>query len=225
VASELIAEMIDTGGKRYAGSITPVLHQQGRLCLKAQYSALSSRGIASSFELFNGRRYLAGEVNEWISKGTVRRRGGSVYQDVATGRVLAAGDEFGAYLFAKQTVTENLGDNALKRLLRSSDNLVEFGGSIAVDALIDLPFFYAEVVTNPYLTAEQRWLRGGIMAGEWIIGGVVGLHVGGVPGLVVGVAVGLGYEYILVPVLIRPATFLLTGIDPYDENMRLKPLE
>ncbi len=44
------------------------------------------------------------------------------------------------------------------------------------------------------------------------------------PGAIVGFVVGLGYEYVIVPFLIRPAVYQFTGVDPYDRTRRLAPL-
>jgi len=119
---------------------------------------------------------------------------------------------------------EAIDDTVLRQFLRSG-RAVDFGLSFAIDAMIDLPFFYHEVIANPYLTIEQKRLRGWIQVGEWTTGAVVGLYVGGVPGVVAGVVTVLVYNHILVPLLIRPIIIQRTGTDPYHENRNLRPLQ
>lgn len=98
----------------------------------------------------------------------------------------------------------------------------------AIGLAIETPFFVNGVLGDPYLTPQQKGLQGGItFAG--ILGSAgasawAGAAFGGIPGAVAGIVAGLGYEYFLLPVLIRPAIYQFTGVDPYDRTRELKPL-
>jgi hypothetical protein len=107
-----------------------------------------------------------------------------------------------------------------------------FGRDLAwnagISAAIETPFFINNVLFDPYLTSQQKVLQAGIIGlgigSSAAIGAGIGYVFGNVPGAIAGFAVGLGYEYILVPYIIQPIIYSTTGIDPYARTRQLAPL-
>ena len=218
-AGELAEELTETGiGKAvgwYATRRTAVA--VGRLVIQSRkYSFLTEAGFSGRFKSLSSRGVAVGgdAVQEWVGRVTASEMD----------EILAAGGDDILGVYFRKTGTEVLDDTLLKQFLRSG-KAVDLGVNFVIEAAIDLPFFYQEVMVNPYLTPEQKVWRVGIQGLEWGTGAAVGLYLGGIPGIVAGVGVVLGYKYILVPLVIRPVIIHFTGVDPYDENRNLRPLQ
>jgi hypothetical protein len=98
----------------------------------------------------------------------------------------------------------------------------------AIAIAIETPFFIDNVWGDPYLTRTQKEWQAGItlfgIVGTAGSAAAIGAAFGNMPGAIVGFVVGLGYEYVIMPFLIRPAVYQFTGVDPYDRTRRLAPL-
>jgi hypothetical protein len=207
-----------------------------RLTFKANDAALQKAGLADLFNKASTRSKIS---SKYTSKGLVR----AVGEDY----VVADGPDAGRVISLAKIREKGTGSwriwntqTSESQLLLTSRELIlsksvwetflrDSAWGVGIGVAIEAPFFAENVLNDPYLTPRQKGWQAGItffgIATSVGVTARVGLTFGGIPGAMAGFAVGLGYEYILVPYVIRPLIYKATGVDPYEKTRNLAPLE
>ncbi len=221
VLSYAIGETISSGS-------TATVARIGRISLEANRAALKGAGLTDMFNKTGGGGVGKSTIFE---SRLVREAGDNLFEVIgdAQGHVIDLGK-----LEARSTTrwpikgTFIADDMPTRNLWLSGTIWRSAAWGTAIGIAIETPFFVSNVLPDPYLTTQQKAWQAGItvfgIGGAAITGAAVGAAYGNVPGAVVGFVIGLGYEYILVPMIIRPAIYQFRGIDPYDRARRLAPL-
>jgi hypothetical protein len=207
--------------------------QIGKLYLTANNKLLRNAGV---FDLF---KYVEqggrGKSSEYISNALVKKTGAGFFQVTEgeqVGRTIDVADlqKLGTKRWPVSNVRFELTELKSYATARIALSTFwrDFGWNAGIAIAIETPFFVGNVLPDPYLTPQQKGLQAGItlfgIGGTVYATTAVGQALGNVPGAVAGFVVGLGYEYFLVPIIIRPAIYQFTGVDPYDRTRRLAPL-
>ncbi len=224
ILSYAIGETISSGS-------TATVARIGRISLEANRKALQKAKLTGLFNKIDGGGVGKSTIFE---SHLVRETGDNLFEVIGDtqGRVIDLGK-----LEAKSTTRwpvkgtfkgSSGGTSASRSLWLSSTLWRNVAWGTAIGIAIETPFFISDVLPDPYLTPLQKGLQGGVtvvgITGAALTGAAVGAIYGNVPGVIIGFSVGLTYEYILVPFVIRPFISNTFGVDPYDRTRKLAPL-
>jgi hypothetical protein len=211
----------------------------GRLQLSATNRLLQGSGVLDLFTKVKGTGGR-GKSAEYIS-GLVRETGEDVFKVAEgpnTGRIInlweMRAQQSNRWLvkYGPEGPFEVTGYSSTVERVFLSTFWRDFGWNAGIAIAVETPFFVGNVLNDPYLTSQQKIYQGvitlggiGTVAGVGAgVGAAFGAAYGNLPGAVAGFLAGLGYEYALVPLIIRPLIYQLRGVDPYDRTRRLAPL-
>jgi hypothetical protein len=230
VASNMLSYAVaETLGNTIEQAVTSV-QQIGKVHITANNALLKRAGVSQFFTRTSGSsraiEYTSTEVLE-LGLGRYSALTDGTIIDLAEmssqgnpGWQLSYGDE--PFELLREVSEESIVVTTVNTFFR------DFAWNAGIAAAIETPFFINNVLSDPYLTSQQKVLQAGItglgIGGAGAIGAGVGYAFGNVPGAIAGFVVGLGYEYILVPYVIQPVIYNVTGIDPYARTRQLAPL-
>ena len=220
----------ETLGNTFAEEVVTSVQRIGKVHITANNALLNRAGVSQFFTRTGG----SSRAIEYAST-EVLERGSGRYSVLTNGTVIDLAE---ITSHGKPGWPLSYGDEPFELLREVSERGIvvktvntffrDFAWNAGITAAIETPFFINNVLSDPYLTPQQKVLQAGItglgIGGAGAIGAGVGYAFGNVPGAIAGFVVGLGYEYILVPYVIQPVIYNITGIDPYARTRQLAPL-